>query len=361
VRDLGKEIAAFASTNDGVILLGISDSGEVVGLAELRTSGGRAGLIQRIEGIVANSVKPTVTPHVSIADIGGEPIAALFVERGSAPLYYASGVPHIRQLTSSRAATPDEVIERILAWRSAKGTEPREDDYLSSVLEVVLEILTDCTDASDRDRLLGDYGELKRREWGHLCDQARILAAQEPKLHRGIAADLEMLAARLEVASSERPQRGGGFEALEARVEEVNAAAIHVKQRWLDGELTRGSKEGIEAQVVPIIRLVVGLAERANELAWRPGGLRELQGKAGGFGRALLKASCLGVGFGDEIQRSELRQSALTLRRAQAEDRVMGPECARGIVEMVIDARNGLVGLDFFRRSGGHHSDATPP
>lgn len=34
-RDLGKEIAAFATSNAGVILLGVSDEGDLVGLNEI--------------------------------------------------------------------------------------------------------------------------------------------------------------------------------------------------------------------------------------------------------------------------------------------------------------------------------------
>jgi ATP-dependent DNA helicase RecG len=67
-RDLAKEIAAFATSNTGIILLGVSDNGEIIGLRDCTTKDGRAQLIQRIEGICANVVKPTITPAFRFGD-----------------------------------------------------------------------------------------------------------------------------------------------------------------------------------------------------------------------------------------------------------------------------------------------------
>ena len=50
-RELGKEIAAFATTNAGLILLGVSDDGDLIGLPGLDTTSARDGLVKRIEGI----------------------------------------------------------------------------------------------------------------------------------------------------------------------------------------------------------------------------------------------------------------------------------------------------------------------
>ena len=127
LRDLGKEIAAFATSNDGVILLGVTDSGEWVGLADLQTCQGRQALTGRIEGILANVVRPLVTPYVSFAELGGKVVAVVFVEKGSAPIYYASGVPYLRQLTASRPATPHEVMEFVLRRQDAVGATFGDD------------------------------------------------------------------------------------------------------------------------------------------------------------------------------------------------------------------------------------------
>jgi ATP-dependent DNA helicase RecG len=51
-RELAKEIAAFASTNPGMILIGISDAGELVGIPSATDSRSRDSLVRRIEGPV---------------------------------------------------------------------------------------------------------------------------------------------------------------------------------------------------------------------------------------------------------------------------------------------------------------------
>jgi ATP-dependent DNA helicase RecG len=49
-HELSKEVAAFASTNAGTILVGISDEGAITGLVDAATSSGRDTLCRRVEG-----------------------------------------------------------------------------------------------------------------------------------------------------------------------------------------------------------------------------------------------------------------------------------------------------------------------
>src|SRR3990172_1448125 len=60
-RDLGKEIAAFASSNTGTILIGVADSGDLIGLPECKSPEGRDQVIRRLEGISKGTVKPSIT------------------------------------------------------------------------------------------------------------------------------------------------------------------------------------------------------------------------------------------------------------------------------------------------------------
>ncbi|MET1113313.1 MAG: ATP-binding protein, partial [Allosphingosinicella sp.] len=100
VGDLGKEIAAFATSNDGTIYLGIADDGAIVGIASGSDTGVRAKLRQRIEGLCSGPVQPTVTPSIRFAVHAGLTVMAIDVRKGSAPIYYAGNVPYLRQLTA---------------------------------------------------------------------------------------------------------------------------------------------------------------------------------------------------------------------------------------------------------------------
>jgi len=49
-RDLGKEIAAFATSNTGTIIIGVSDFGELVGLPSCHSLEERDQILQRLGG-----------------------------------------------------------------------------------------------------------------------------------------------------------------------------------------------------------------------------------------------------------------------------------------------------------------------
>src|SRR5688572_15465060 len=74
-RELAREIAAFATSNPGSILLGVDDSGEIVGLSDMEKAAARDTLIRRIEGLCKGPVKPTITPVIKFARRDGKTVA----------------------------------------------------------------------------------------------------------------------------------------------------------------------------------------------------------------------------------------------------------------------------------------------
>lgn len=121
VTDLAKEIAAFASTNDGQILLGVDDNGDLVGLGNMGDSSEREKVIRRIEGICASSIKPALTPEISWAKENGCVVLVLKVSKGSEPMYYAGNIPYVRHITASKPADPSEVIKAVRVWLGGSG------------------------------------------------------------------------------------------------------------------------------------------------------------------------------------------------------------------------------------------------
>jgi predicted HTH transcriptional regulator len=113
-QDLGKEIAAFASSGGGCILLGVGNKGELIGLEQMDSAGERDALVRRIEGLTHGLIKPGVTPFIAFALELGKIILCITVPPSEGVVYYCKNTPYIRHLTESRPAEPEEV-KRILS------------------------------------------------------------------------------------------------------------------------------------------------------------------------------------------------------------------------------------------------------
>ena len=103
-----QEIAAFSTSNDGNIYLGIRDDGTVCGLPGIDSSKAKDELRRRITGI-AGSVTPSARVKVDFMPWEGLIVARIFVQKGSAPFYRSDYVPYLRDGESSRPAKDDEL------------------------------------------------------------------------------------------------------------------------------------------------------------------------------------------------------------------------------------------------------------
>lgn len=105
LRDLAKEVAAFASSSGGIVILGVRDDGSLAGFGEAR---------ERVDGIV-QLISPTPRASVETIEYSGTPLCVILVEKGDAPVYYVEGRPYVRVGSISRPATPDEVVALVEA------------------------------------------------------------------------------------------------------------------------------------------------------------------------------------------------------------------------------------------------------
>ena len=113
-HEIAEEMAAFGTSNPGIILLGVADNGDVIGLHGIDTSVGLDKLRTRIEGISSNGINPSLPVRVRSIRINEVDIAVLEVPKGPEPVYYTKGgVPYIRHGSMSRPALPQEVNELI--------------------------------------------------------------------------------------------------------------------------------------------------------------------------------------------------------------------------------------------------------
>jgi hypothetical protein len=133
-------IAGFASTNAGIVLVGVGNNGELVGLADAQTPEGRDRIVGRIQGYCSTAISPPVTPSLAFAEENARIVLVIAVPRGDQPLYYVDGRPIVRHLAQSRRAQPDEVVERVRSWLNDRA--PRED-YRGQFVARLLRVLSD--------------------------------------------------------------------------------------------------------------------------------------------------------------------------------------------------------------------------
>jgi len=105
---LAQEFAAFATSNDGLVLIGVSDGGTVVGVPAAESDDEQARIREVLEAS-ADKVRPPLAIATTFVERNGQWIAAVEVAKGPEPVYYSDGKPYVRAGTRSRPAEPGEV------------------------------------------------------------------------------------------------------------------------------------------------------------------------------------------------------------------------------------------------------------
>ncbi len=95
--DIAKEIAAFANNKGGLIFIGLSDSGDLIGVEQPDK------IIQRIIGIV-RQCNPPLQPQITKEAFQGKEIVVIRVSKHNMPVS-VDGKFYVRVGTSSVAAT----------------------------------------------------------------------------------------------------------------------------------------------------------------------------------------------------------------------------------------------------------------
>lgn len=126
ISDIGKHVAAFATSGGGVILFGVRDDGSICGIAN--TLQDRDELESRVQG-AANAVRPAVHFKTVFAWAVSEACPVLVLEindKQDEPVFYSKHIPYIRDGRSSRPAEPDEV--KALVWSHPSSEAKREHE-----------------------------------------------------------------------------------------------------------------------------------------------------------------------------------------------------------------------------------------
>jgi hypothetical protein len=292
VRDLAKEIAAFASSNQGMILIGVSDVGDLVGLGEALTVEGRDSYIRRIEGICRGTVKPAITPVAKYAVEGGRPVLVVIAPKGSQPIYYSNNIPYVRHITEARPAEPHEVIELIRQWLPSTEVTGEEPDPYSQLISRLASIVNDVTIYGEEagDRMVNPWLAQWRAQFEQAASELREIAVEDTAIKHGVDQDLTELAQTLDSIAHFRMYMG-----CEPEIERLLNAALskagEVKSKWIDPvPLSSASIQGIKTNVLQATRKLRGLCERAEEVIGQ-GRVSDFQAEASNTGILLLRDS----------------------------------------------------------------------
>lgn len=286
-HDLSREIAAFASTNPRTILIGVSDTGELLGVPDLDTATIRDRLRSRVEGLCASQITPAITPVVKFAREGDAIVFIIEVPRGSQPIYYSNGKPYIRHLSSSRPAQPHEVAERF--HHASMEVDPK-NQFLSDLAESLVSILM-LSEQVERRNVKPWISQIQRQAKS-IAVQLRDFAARDVAEGMNLVKPLRTIADLLDRAAARRHTLGseswktytGYWVAARDGAKNVMAEQIYPVP------LSVHSQEEIHGEVHKTRRALVDLDSRAKDMA-DDGRLQEVQDEASRIGALLLRRS----------------------------------------------------------------------
>lgn len=294
VRDLAREVAAFATSHGGTILLGITDSGELRGLPNVDNAEGRDALVRRIEGICRGTVKPAITPLIRFALEAGKAVAVIVVPKGSEPIYYSGAVPYIRHVTESRPAEPHEVVELVRAWLPAAAALAETEtpnalaELLSRLATVLIDVLLYGEEYDDRE--VNPWFDQWRSQYRYCANQLRELALEDAAIREGIASECVGLADALDEITSSRVTLGGGAD-LRALLEAAMNLAVRLKRSRVDTfPLSATSLQEVRTMLVQRSRRLQALVDRREHMSER-NQEDEFQSEASEIGQSVLRLS----------------------------------------------------------------------
>lgn len=292
VRELAKEIAAFATSNPGTILIGVSDTGDLVGLEDALTIEGRDTLLRRIEGICRGTIKPAITPTVKFANEDEKAVLVIIIPKGSQPVYYSNHIPYIRHITESRPAEPHEIVELVRLWLPAIGLKGEDQDPLAHLISEIAPIIVDILIYADEadERNVNPWLEMWRTQFQQGAAELRELVIRDIAIEQGMSDELNELAQALDEVVTFRMYLGC-WEKLSALIRQVYKLASSIKHRRIDPvSLSEASLGGIKQTIVSSSRSLSSLADRAEQMV-EQGRIEEFQAKASEVGHILLRAS----------------------------------------------------------------------
>lgn len=246
-NDLAAEIVAFANTEGGKILLGLSDNKEIKGVTNPDKE------MLRVENISRNNCEPPLTVNIEKIKINKGIVLCIYIPKGPERPYRTNrGVYYIRSSSGKRQATREELLRLYQATRSihydelpvpATSIDELDIRYFRRFFERFYQTRID--ENLDLNKLLENMKILTRQD-------KKLVFTVGGYLLFGLNPQKELPFCKITIAKFEGNKIGEEFEKkdLEGNLEEQIKAADTVLNLYLK---TRVNIKGFENELKPEI------------------------------------------------------------------------------------------------------------
>jgi ATP-dependent DNA helicase RecG len=320
-QDLCKGIAAFASSNGGRILVGVTRSGDLVGLRNADQPETRDSLTLRVSNLCRSAVAPQIALSIKFAVERFRVVMVIDVPKGTEPVYYYNGKPYVRDLAESRPATPDEVIERVKKFLINSGEAfTSQNDELKLVAVHLADVIIYTTELDDRcfDPWLSGV----QRIFGYAAENFRHNASDPTMEARRITVRLLRCADACDSAAAHHHTIGGGsWEEFCKLAQEAADHAQSLLQDFWDKLGFSLNSDHAKQELRRSVTRLVEITSRAEHMISR-GQVTKLRGEVAREGLAVLRLLTMYAPPFAEERRDRLAAAARELHVLETE-RVM--------------------------------------
>ncbi|HHY39174.1 MAG TPA: transcriptional regulator [Clostridia bacterium] len=243
LNDLAAEIVAFANTDGGAIFVGVTDDGQVVGIADVNT------LTRQIDNVAYNNCEPPITIVQEVFDTPeGLQVLVVKVPKGEQRPYRTNrGIYYVRTTSGRRQASREELLRLFQASGSVYYDE----------VPIYRADFSDL-DLSSFDRFLFEAYGRSLKDWDiapqHLLSNLRLLSNGHPTvagvLFFGTQPQFYLPQARV----------------VAARIPGASLAEPPMDKKSIDGRIPQICEDSLRFLQIhlPVVHRIEGLAPEAH-------------------------------------------------------------------------------------------------